>query len=146
LGKFRLDIEYDYDFLLVGISCHEKAYRLCWALNNVLTIDLERGDDLAITLKKVDPPSTFTFYVHENNEQDTACFLVANRGETPGETVERAWLVTEQKQADYFFVAKGPFSKTDEERMLQGIRQVPFVLMSFPIDPESLKSKQNLVF
>jgi hypothetical protein len=146
LGKFRLDIEYDYDFLLVGISCHEKAYRLCWALCKSLAIEMERGENLAIALRKNDTPSLFGLYMYENTEMDTACFLVANRGETPNEVHEMAWLIPEQKQADYFFVAKGPFSKPDENRMIKAIREIPFVLMTFQIDPNGLKSKQNLLF
>ncbi len=107
---------------------------------------MERGENLAIALRKSETPSLFGLYQYENSEMDTACFLVANRGETPGEEIEMAWLVPEQKQADYFFVAKGPFSKTEESRMMQAIRNIPFVLMTFQLDPNGLKSKQNLLF
>jgi hypothetical protein len=43
-------------------------------------------------------------------------------------------------------VAKGPFSKTDESNMLAAIKNIPFVLLAFPLVPESLKSRQNLLF
>lgn len=139
VGKFRLDIDYDYDFILTGISCHEKPYRLCWAINRGLMLDLELTAPLSIALRKGDPESKFQLYMHENTENDTACFLVTNRG-------DRGLLIPEQHQADYFFIAKGPFGKADEERMLNGIRSLPFVLLTFPLVPAELKSRQNLLF
>jgi hypothetical protein len=139
VSKFRLDIDYDYAFILTGISCHEKPYRLCWAVNRALGLDMQLTAPLAIALKKGEPESLFLLYMHENTDNDTACFLVANRG-------DRGLLVPEQHQADYFFVAKGPFSETDEAAMLQGIRSVPFVLLAFPLVPETLRSRQNLLF
>lgn len=139
MSKFRLDIEYDYDFLLIGIACHEKDYRLCWAVNNALALDLERTEPLHISLRKEEPPAQFSLYMHENNENDTACFIVNNRS-------DRGLLIPEQKQADYFFVAKGPFGKREETQMLQAIRNISFVLTAFPLVPDELKSKQNLLF
>lgn len=139
MGKFRLDIDYDYDFILTGIACHEKPYRLCWAINRTLALELELTQPLSIALKKGEPESRFQLYMYENPENDTACFVVANRG-------DRGMLVPEQHQADYFFIAKGPFGKTDKERMLQSIRSLPFVLLTFPLNPAELKSKQNLLF
>jgi hypothetical protein len=100
---------------------------------------MELAAPLSIALKKGDPESTFLLYMHENTDNDTACFIVANRG-------DRGLLVPEQHQADYFFVAKGPFSKTDESNMLAAIKNIPFVLLAFPLVPESLKSRQNLLF
>ncbi|TND10193.1 MAG: hypothetical protein FD123_441 [Bacteroidetes bacterium] len=139
MSKFRLDIEYDYDFILIGISCHEKDYRLCWAMNQALSIDMARAEPLQISLKKEDPPASFSLYAHENPENDTACFIVGNRSGS-------GLLVPEQKHADYFFTAKGPFGKDDEARMLQAIKNIPFVLTAFALVPAELKSKQNLVF
>lgn len=42
MSKFQLQIDYDFDFRLIGISCHARDYRLCWALNNHLEIQLEK--------------------------------------------------------------------------------------------------------
>jgi len=51
LGKHTLKIEYDFDFVLIGISSHEKDYRICWALNNVLGLDLTKKNSLEIKSK-----------------------------------------------------------------------------------------------
>lgn len=139
MTKHRLDIEYEYDFFLTGISCHEKPYRLCWAINKALELDMKLVDSLSISLKKNEMPSDFPLFMHENLEQDTIIYLIGNKN-------ENGLLIPEHHQADYFFIAKGPFHETDFADMISGIKGIPFVLMSYPIDPETLKSKQNLLF
>jgi hypothetical protein len=139
LTKHRLDIEYEYDFFLTGISCHEKPYRLCWAINKALEMEMQLIDPLSISLKKNELPTDFTLFMHENQDLDTIVYLVANKN-------ENGLLVPEHHQADYFFIAKGAFNETDYTNMLAGIKAIPFVLMSYRIDPETLKSKQNLLF
>jgi hypothetical protein len=137
--KFKLDIEYDYNFLLVGISCHEKPYRLCWGINKALELNMVRADSLALSLKKNDDPTEFPLFSQENTENDTSAFLIANRADA-------GLLIPEQKQADYFLVIRGPYTPQDHERMLGELKKIPFLLMSYQLDPGTLKSKQNLLF
>ena len=44
--KLTLEIENEFDFSLLGISCHAKDYRISWALNNSLNIKLKKEDDI----------------------------------------------------------------------------------------------------
>src|ERR1044072_5677266 len=121
---------------LTGISCHEKPYRLCWAINKALELDMQLIDPLSISLKKNELPSDFPLFMHENQEQDTVIYLIGNKN-------ENGLLISEHNQAVYFFIAKGDFNETDFANMLGGIKDIAFVLMSYRINPETLKSKQN---
>lgn len=148
LTKFRLDIEYDYDFFLAGISCHEKPYRLCWAINRAIGHEMAQTDPLSIALKKTEAPSDFSVFKMINKENDTSVFLIANKTETEG--IEQqpgiGLLIPEQNQADYFFIVKGPFNDHDLEQMMKSIREIPFVQLIYRINPSVLKSKENLLF
>jgi hypothetical protein len=147
LTKHRLEIEYEYDFFLVGISCHEKPYRLCWAINKATEMEMVLIDPLSISLKKNESPADFPRFKMENPENDVLVYLLANKNETnPDDTAVPGVLIPEHHQADYFFIVKGPFTPTDYSKMLAGIKEIPFVLMSYRIDPSTLKSKQNLLF
>ena len=100
---------------------------------------MKLADSLSITLKKNEMPSDFPIFMQENPDMDTITYLVGNKN-------ENGLLIPEHHQADYFFIAKGPFNETDFANMLGGIKGISFVLMSYRIDPETLKSKQNLLF
>ena len=42
MTKFKLDMDPDPEVTLIGISSHVNDYRLCWALNRALGINLTR--------------------------------------------------------------------------------------------------------
>jgi hypothetical protein len=138
MSKFTLDIEYDFNFILIGISCHEKDYRISWALRERLAIDLCRGEDIVIASKKPGESGAYAVFEAINEENDSSIFLVSNR-------TDSSFLVPEQRSVDYL-IARGGYDAENQEEIVQQIRGIPFVLTAFAIDAESLKSRQNLIF
>ncbi len=139
MKKHLLEIEYDFDFVLIGISSHEKDYRICWALNNKLGLELIKTDALEIKDKKQDEPSSFSLFVCERPDEFMEYLIIANRS-------EKGMLIPEQKQMDYFFVIKGEIEEEKIQEFINKIKEINFVLTTVRIDPSVLKSKQNLIF
>jgi hypothetical protein len=138
LGKHTLEIEYDYDFVLIGISSHEKDYRICWAINNKLGLDLVKTEPLEIKDKKQDELSHFSLFIFEQPDEFKEYFVIANRS-------EKGLLIPEQKQVDYFFIIRG---EDDDDVIMEKIKQINeinLVQTAFRIDVNGLKSKQNLI-
>jgi hypothetical protein len=137
MSKMLLAIEEDYDFTLVGISCHSKDYRLCWEINKALNTDLIRTEDLEIRKKGETNMHSFYEYIDEDNYLEY--YLISNRGNNGS-------LIPEQKSVDFFLMAKGNISDSHTEDVICKINSLSLVLTSFSIDPNMLKSKQNLLF
>ncbi len=138
MGKYTLEIEYDYDFVLIGISSHEKDYRICWALNNQLGLNLVKADALEIKDKKQDELSHFSLFSFEQPDEFMEYFIIANRS-------EKGLLIPEQKQVDYFFIIRG---EVDDEKVMEMVKQIKgsnLVQTAFRVDVNALKSKQNLI-
>ena len=96
MSKFELEEEYEFDFFLLGISSHEKDYRICWAINNILEISLEKEDrDIEVSVKKSNRTSLHSMYTFYDDNQETIYRLIANRSNL-------GFLVPETPQADYF--------------------------------------------
>lgn len=162
MGKHTLKIEYDFDFVLIGISSHEKDYRLCWALNNALELDLIKIDSLEIKQKKDNKPSFFSLFHFENPDEFKEFFIVSNlsedkqfvsdnltlfnKGPKGAQSTENGILIPEQKQMDYFFIIRGELDDVDVNEYIKKIKKVDFVLTAVEIDAAGLKSKSNLVF
>jgi len=161
LAKHTLEIEYDYDFVLIGISSHEKDYRFCWALNKKLGLELVKQDSLEIKGKKQTTPSYFSFFLFNDEDQYTEYSVVANFSESkalavkeehtlfagePSRESENEFLVPEQKQMNYFFIVRGELEDDEVEELLKQIRDIDMVQTAVRIDAKSLRSKQNLVF
>lgn len=163
MGKHTLEIEYDYDFVLIGISSHEKDYRFCWALNNKLKLELSKKESLEIKGKKQTTPSYFSFFTFDDQDQYTEYSVLANfseskslavtentlfgpAGKSKEEQSENEFLIPEHKQMNYFFVIRGELDNDEVEELIQQIRGIDIVLTAIRIDPKNLRSKQNLIF
>jgi hypothetical protein len=138
--KHSLDNEVEYDFVLIGISCHEKDYRLCWGINSVVDFNLERSDKELHTLptKKKSEISYHSLFSYFESENESECHLIVNRSST-------GFLIPEKPQADYLFLIKDEGAIDIIELNLR-IKSIPFVLTTFIIDVDTLKSKDNLIF
>lgn len=139
MAKLKLNIEYDYDFILFGICSHDKDYKLCWTMNQKLGMDFSKTDSILIKDKKQNEPSEFPVYHFCEEEIFTDFYFIANKSGTNT-------LIPEQKKADYFFLAKGNLTDEEKNSTLKKIKEMQSVLTAFEIKPESLKSKQHFQF
>lgn len=137
MSKILLTLDEDYDFTLIGISCHSKDYRLCWEINKALNIDLVRTEDLEI--RKKGEVNSHSFYEFIDDDNYLEYYLISNRGSS-------GFLIPEQKSVDFFLMAKGNISDSHTKDTISKINALSLVLTSFSINPDMLKSKQNLLF
>lgn len=139
MTKFQLDVDYDFSFRLIGISCHARDYRLSWALNNDLAIQLEKvhRENAAEGLKKngVAIESLYSFLDEENHATYQLMYNKHNNN----------LLLPEQKAADFLFIIDQMNDEKFDE-VLQKIKQNDLVKTAFVIDVQTLKSKENLIF
>jgi hypothetical protein len=138
LAKKVLRIEYDFNFTLVGISSPVKEYRLCWFLNKELNIEFTRQEDLEIYIDK-DNSGFFSFYQYSLENLETEYFYMNNRG-TSG------FLIPENKETDYFFMVNQRLSKSWEKELITQLNKIEVIQAAYLINPESLKSRENLLF
>ena len=66
--KYLLEEDYEFDFNLLGICCHEKDYRLCWAVNSTLNLNLSKSsEDIELIFNKESKPdANFSIYSYNS--------------------------------------------------------------------------------
>ena len=137
--KYVLAEEYDYDFKLIGISCHAKDYRLAWAINKSLGFRMEKEEfDLDILSDNLLERSVHPVFSFFDEEEQNEYFLICNR-------VGAGYLIPEQRHADFVFMIKESFP-VDIKEMIVNLRKIELVLTAFEIEVGKLKSKKNLIF
>ena len=139
MSKKLLTLEYEYDFDLIGISCHEKDYRLCWHINQALHIDLIKIESLEIYIHKEKSKCCFSLFSYEDEENQRSIYLLSNRN-------AMGLLIPEQKQTDYFIIVKGDYMQGEKSAFIKELKKIPIILTLFDIAPNKLKSKKNLIF
>jgi hypothetical protein len=92
MSKTKLQVEYDFDFCLIGIVCSEKDFRFCWMLNNQLGWKLAKTDD---HISGVGNHSIFTF---SEEELMRDYYLIVNKSDSG------KLLIDEHQHTDYFII------------------------------------------
>jgi hypothetical protein len=133
---YHLDIGLDYDFELIGISSHEKDYRLAWSLNRAMNWKLVKVEDIQIEQRE--SIACFPrFYYHHPVDQSIVT-LIDNK-------TSEGYLMPELTQFDYLLKVEELQHGLDD-LFFKKLRRAQFVLAVFPLDVTKLKSKQNLIY
>jgi len=137
--KYLLEDDFEYDFTLVGISCHERDYRVCWGVNKELFLSLEKEKkEIEVFHKKNNRHSRHAVFSQINFDTEEEVHLISNRSKS-------GFLIPEQKHADYLLLIKGE-EIVDLEEVVKNLKKINFVLTAFFIEVSMLKSKENLIF
>jgi hypothetical protein len=126
----KLHISFDniFDFKLIGISCAEKDYRLCWAINQHLHIDLVRMSNEGIASRS--HLLDFPFFEFVEEESGRVYRLLTNR-------FENKILIKELKTIDYLFLIQG--EDVNLHDITTKLSEINFVFLATEIEIEQLK-------
>ena len=136
MSSFTLDMVYDYDFFLMGISSHFRDYRLCWHLNKYFDWDLIRQDDQCFSVSN--NTLSFSHFAFIDEDQDVVYTVLSNRG-------EKGFLIPEKKVLDFFLLIDGNISQTALASIQQDLNTIEGINAVQRIDANALASKQNLI-
>lgn len=149
---YSLGYEFEHDYLLLGINSALEDYKLAYLLNNNLQLQLKRQTtDLDIKEKNC----AFIWYEYYCDKSFTTWSLLANKhiftSETQGqvnlfaEESKTAYLIPEKKTVDYFLKINGADDE-NSANLYQKIKKINGVIALYNINPETLRSKDYLIF
>ena len=131
------DCDQQYDFILIGIICQHKDYRLCYEINRRLEINLAKCEDYELTLKARKTVSAFTRFRYKNSHRDEFV-LLSNKG-------SRGVLLPEQPQLDYLLMITENQPQDSLSGYVKLLKDIPIILGVFPLDPLQLPSREHLI-
>ena len=120
----------DADFILAGISCHLKDYRLVYNMNKKLGFDFKKLKDFVIY--KQEDELKYSFYYYLDPDRQKEYFFVSNHH-------PESKLIKELKQTDYFLVIKGEADNKNIITMIGKIGKIPGVLAAFRADHKKIR-------
>lgn len=139
MKKRRLEVEFSYDFELLGLRSSARGYKLAWEINQVLCVNLVKKPDLQIHDKTGE--FTFTHFSHQSTVNTVKLFR--NR---PNEgDVKAVFLVPEHPHHDFILYAKGDEEMKDK-RLHELLHNIPSIELVAFLPLAALKSKDNFIF
>jgi hypothetical protein len=158
MKKRRLEVEFAYDFELMGLISSARGYKLAWEINHSLGVNLSRKDDLKMTTKEGE--FFFSFYSHQSavntvnlfrNRSSEGPEARANATGTKGRSSDDAlaksgiFLVPEHPHLDYILYSKGD-EEMHSKRLQEVLRNIPSIELVAYLPLAALKSKDNFIF
>lgn len=158
--KLVLDDDFKEEFSLVAIHCSEEDYKIAYFLNRHLDLGLKR-DAIDLDYSNDDMEATFPLFQYTSDLQYTSYDLVANKckstaqnaqvqgglfSEEASEKYIITYLLPEHKKVDFFLKISSEFSTIPLRNIIATVNKIKQVISAYKIDPESIKSKNNLIF
>ncbi len=139
MAKKILTLELDYNFNLIALIAPLKAYRICWMLNNAMNLRLRKAEDLCYHAPKSKQFSYFSLYHCALEMYKVNYFLISNKSDS------NVYLIPELKQVDFFLRFSKSLTYIQNKQVIDIIKPIPQIQTVFEVNPDSLKSKQNLI-
>ncbi|WP_046754975.1 IPExxxVDY family protein [Kordia jejudonensis] len=154
---FEDDFEED-NYTLIAIHCSTEDYRLAYLLNTHLNLKLARKEeDLDYNYME----ASFSIYEWNDNENFVKWSFVANTSKKEVERVASAgslfsdqqgkqlvskYLIPERKRVDYFIKIESDNYLKSSKLIVSKVNAIAEVITAYTINPNQLKSKNNLIF
>jgi hypothetical protein len=140
MKKKRLEIEYSYDFELLGIISSAKGYKLAWDINATISGRLAKQKDFSIQLKNKQM-ATHAHYSFENEVNILKLF----RNKPNEAELAKNLLVPEFPHYDYIILYQGDAYQANN-RLHELLRNISTIELVAFIPLDALKSKDNFIF
>ena len=131
--RFTLECAEEFNFAVLAINSHIKAYKLCWNINSSMQLNFEKKNDHNI--KKDLWFSRYASISDDGIEYN----LLANRS-------KKGYLAPNQKNINYFLVVKNDYWQQDKAVFMSKLRNISDVLLVFELDTENLKYIDRFIF
>ena len=145
---------YEDDFSLIGIHTTLEDYKLAYLLNKNLKINFIKSKE-NLNFKKTEKPSSFSIFNYYNKEYDSDWVLIANSSKRENQkesnellltTETKTYLIPEKKKVDFFIKVSGELGFDFVTKIIDKVKNIEQVITSYPIDKNTLKSKDFLIF
>lgn len=136
--KLSIPVNLSDEYTVIAIACHLKEYRISFAINQSLRIQLKRYEDLLIEEAKAENSRNYALYSYDDQDHRCFYFLLANHH-------PQGKLLPSLKQSDYFLILSQLIPKDDVNRIILNIRNIHGVLMAYQVYTNEVRDMDLLL-
>lgn len=135
----KITYQPDADYRLIGLATGMKEYKLCFALNRLLSCDFQKVPDLTFEAKDRTRSTQFSV-LKAGDEANPARYLLfgnKNMGE---------YLLPEFSDYDYLLQVLGQAEDEQVAALLEAVRSLPEVALAAEIPLKKARSRDRLIY
>lgn len=133
--RHKLTVDSEFNFSIFGIHTSEKDYKLCWLINEHLSLKLSKSEDIFLEAKN-GVIHNYSAYSHFDDNDEILYRLISNKNGVN-------YLVEELKNIDFIFQI---FDKDNVSKISSDLKKVENVLGVIKIDLKLIKAKSKQLF
>ena len=137
MKQFQIDPFRLTKLSILGISSAEKAYKLCWELNEQFKYHFKSVNPHKVFLSK-QASAEFPMFSDEETTTEGTIYMIEN-------FAKGHYLSKQYELADYFFLFVGEFSPELEETFGSQLKSLTDVQLVISLDVKKLKQKERFV-
>ncbi len=149
-----LTFDLEDDYLLIGVHSTEEDYRLAYLLNKHLKTKLTRfkhhldfkNSNAEFPLFEYKDEKNFINYYLINNKYSQVVNVQNNEGLFEGNYSTISYLIPEKKRVDYFLKIEGCNQLNFVQGLIEKLNSISQIITSYSIEPNTLRSKDHLIF
>ncbi len=132
----KINFDNDCEFLLAGLISAYKDYKVCFELNQLLSIDFQRKEDVVVPAGKPVSNTRHSYFLCPG--KDGECYHVISNRDKEG----TGYFIPELRNIDYFLLVSEASGSFDMGKMVKSIRNIDIVSGAFELDPADIKSAE----
>ncbi len=137
----KLQIEYDFDFTLLGLATSAREYKLAWHINSALGISLVKQEEMTVQFLN-DREITISHFLFKT-EYSTFRLLKNKSLSGAGKS---GYLLAELAHFDYLIMINDDGGFFDPKNTLAALKGISVIEYLSTININNLKEKENLIF
>lgn len=136
--KLKIEIDFNQDNTLIGISCHKKDYWIAFNLNEKLNLNLKRIEDLPVYNSKLDLLISYPLFSYHSLDTHSCYYLFSNHN-------PEGKIFPALKAIDFFLLINGLANKNEISEKIGHIKKIPNILTAYKIDLSKVKDFEGLL-
>jgi len=134
----KLNLDIDFEGLVIVFTCAEADFRTAWAVNKVLKTALAQKEEIALSGRIAGKEILYSRFEYVDEVGQKTWRMLSNRSEF-------GFLVPEYKKFDYLLLGLGEFYEGQAEYVLEMLRSVRFITSAFSVPYQTIKAKELLL-
>ena len=135
----KFDTKGNYDFLLSGLVCGHKDYKLCFEINHHLGLNFTRAENILLDTGRPVSNTSHSYYFSKGNDNEIY-HIISNRDH--GGT---GFYVPEMRNIDFFLLVSDFPSNFNMKKFVAATREIEIISGVYEIDPNNLKSAETFL-
>ena len=137
----KLQIDYEYDFVLFGVISSVKGFKLAWSINQALSVELVKVSDIDFTLRDRKNLKVISYQFETENSK----YILLNNKLKDSGGADSGYVLPEMAKIDFLLRIDGETYPNTPEKILMKLKDLSTVEYVLRVDVNKLKSKENLL-